>query len=182
MVRESFHDLLICLHFKVFWHIQIHKKRFPQGSKIQKSWNLEVLVFPGIKPKFHQTKIDPNNFPELSNLLFNHTSPINNPNKYQTSPKLCFPIFPNWSPNEAPKSSQNHLKSGSGHPRVLPAAPIISQNVPKLPKWAPGCQSGVTRLLSTPNHNMAACRKGGVNMKEYAKHNNAIFNYFLFLW
>ena len=39
--------------------------------KIQKSWNLEALVPHIIKPKFYSTKIDPNNFPELSNLSKN---------------------------------------------------------------------------------------------------------------
>ena len=42
------------------------------------------------------------------------------------------------SQNGVPKSSQNHWKSCFGPPRVLPAAPMVPQGVPKLTKWSPG--------------------------------------------
>ena len=46
--------------------------RVPRGSKIKKSFNLEVLVSHTVEPRFYQTQIDPNHSPGLLNLLFKH--------------------------------------------------------------------------------------------------------------
>ena len=51
------------------------------GPKIQKLWNLEVLVPHIIKPKLHWTKMKQNNSPELLNILSKVFYPTSAPNR-----------------------------------------------------------------------------------------------------
>ena len=66
----------------------------PLGSKNQKSWTLEVSVPPIIKPKFYLSKIEPNNSPELFNLLFQCILLKNEKKHAKTSLKFVLPMFP----------------------------------------------------------------------------------------
>ena len=87
------------IFLKYFWYTKNPYIWVPRGSQIQKSWNLEVLVPHIIKPKFHQTKIDQNNYPELLNLFSKHIFYKNDPNHVNESLKLRFPIFAHsWEP------------------------------------------------------------------------------------
>ena len=63
--------------------------------KLLKWWNLEVLVPSIIKPRFYETKTDPNNFPALLNLLFKHIFHKNNKQKQKKLAKNTFVyLFP----------------------------------------------------------------------------------------
>ena len=88
--QKCFHIFLIFV--EVIRYHTINKKKLTRGSKIQKSWECSALVLHIRKPKFYSTKIDPNNSPELLNLLFKHMSFINSSNNHWKSPKLCLPI------------------------------------------------------------------------------------------
>ena len=59
----------------------------------------------------------------------------------KTKKNIGIPTTLKWSL----ESMYNYSKSGFRQPRVLPAAPMIPQGVPKRTKWLPGCQSEGTR-------------------------------------
>ena len=68
------------------------------GPKIKKSWNFEVLVPHIIKSKFYWTKIDQNNPPEHSNLLFKYNFYISNNKMTKKRITVFVSISPHWSP------------------------------------------------------------------------------------
>ena len=73
------------------------------GSKIEKSWNFEILMFEIMKWGFYCTNLEQITSRKLSNLLFKHNSP-NNRQKCNNCPNSCSYDFPQMKSARGPQT------------------------------------------------------------------------------